>query len=226
MRNLLAGGKEVDRRDFLARADLLAACGITVLISDYFEYYRLAAYLSWRTKKANRHRHGRALAHRAFRGKILHRTSRRHSRKLRTPLQTQSQALRLSSAGLAKRKRAITVNTMKVVSGTFETLRLPRRPGQLRGTRQFRQGVLSIFSRDVLAKIAEGDEELGNHGSEEVADLIKTRKFFGYPAVVEHALSGMQESAVITATVTSAPHKHQFSCHGKMARSAGNPPPA
>ena len=51
MRNLLAGGAEVDRRDFLARAELLAACGMTVLISDYFEYYRLAAYLAWRTKE-------------------------------------------------------------------------------------------------------------------------------------------------------------------------------
>src|SRR5207237_5276002 len=51
MRNLLAGGTEVDRRDFLARAELLAACGMTVLISDYFEYYRLAAYLALRTKE-------------------------------------------------------------------------------------------------------------------------------------------------------------------------------
>src|SRR5947208_890403 len=51
MRNLLAGGTEVDRRDFLARADILAACGMTVLISAYFEYYRLASYLSWRTRE-------------------------------------------------------------------------------------------------------------------------------------------------------------------------------
>src|SRR5438045_8434138 len=49
MRNLLAGGTEVDRRDFLARAAVLGACGMTVLISDYFQYYRLAAYLSWPT---------------------------------------------------------------------------------------------------------------------------------------------------------------------------------
>src|SRR5258708_7823250 len=49
MRNLLAGGAEVDRRDFLARAELLAACGTTVLITDYFDYYRLAAYLGERT---------------------------------------------------------------------------------------------------------------------------------------------------------------------------------
>src|SRR6185436_17864041 len=51
MRNLLAGGTEVDRRDFLARAEVLGASGMTVLISDYFEYYRLAAYLSWRTRE-------------------------------------------------------------------------------------------------------------------------------------------------------------------------------
>src|SRR5439155_25256852 len=51
MRNLLAGGTEVDLRDFLARAEVLAASGMTVLISDYFRYYRLAAYLSWRTRE-------------------------------------------------------------------------------------------------------------------------------------------------------------------------------
>ena len=49
MRNLLAGGNEVDRRDFLARAELLAACGLTTMISDYFDYYLLAAFLAART---------------------------------------------------------------------------------------------------------------------------------------------------------------------------------
>ena len=49
MANLRAGGDAVDRRDFLARADLLAACGMTVLISDFAAYHRLAAYLAWRT---------------------------------------------------------------------------------------------------------------------------------------------------------------------------------
>src|SRR6202789_2468077 len=45
MSNLLATGK-IDLTDFLARADVLATVGKTVLISDYFEYYRLAAYLT------------------------------------------------------------------------------------------------------------------------------------------------------------------------------------
>jgi hypothetical protein len=42
MRNLLAGG-EVDLEDFLSRADVLATTGHTVMISDFAEYYRLAA---------------------------------------------------------------------------------------------------------------------------------------------------------------------------------------
>ena len=41
----------MDRRDFLARADLLAACGMTVLISDDSDYYRLAAYIAERTNE-------------------------------------------------------------------------------------------------------------------------------------------------------------------------------
>ncbi len=45
MRNLLST-ENASNRDFLARADMLGACGMTVLVSDYFEYYRLAAYLN------------------------------------------------------------------------------------------------------------------------------------------------------------------------------------
>jgi hypothetical protein len=45
MRNLLVAAS-IDLSDFLARADVLAAVGKTVLISDFFEYYRLAAYLN------------------------------------------------------------------------------------------------------------------------------------------------------------------------------------
>jgi len=44
MRNLLSDG-EVDLSDFLSRADVLATTGHTVMVSDFAEYYRLAAYL-------------------------------------------------------------------------------------------------------------------------------------------------------------------------------------
>lgn len=50
MRNLLESG-ELDYQDFLARAELISTTGSLVLISDYAEYYRLAAYLSRYTDK-------------------------------------------------------------------------------------------------------------------------------------------------------------------------------
>src|SRR5205814_5377360 len=51
MSNLREEVGEINRAVFLARADMLAASGKIVLISDYFEYYRLAAYLGHHTKK-------------------------------------------------------------------------------------------------------------------------------------------------------------------------------
>src|SRR5260370_15420655 len=46
LRNLLAGGTYRDPPAFLRRAELLAACGMTVLICDYFDYHRLDRVLS------------------------------------------------------------------------------------------------------------------------------------------------------------------------------------
>lgn len=43
MNNLLAAG-DIDAEDFLSRVDLLGEIGLTVLISNYPEYYRLTSY--------------------------------------------------------------------------------------------------------------------------------------------------------------------------------------
>ncbi|HRI80195.1 MAG TPA: TonB-dependent receptor, partial [Cyclobacteriaceae bacterium] len=47
--DLGADGK-IDEKDFLYRADIICSLGQTVLISNYFEYYRLVDYLSKITK--------------------------------------------------------------------------------------------------------------------------------------------------------------------------------
>ncbi|MEJ7646759.1 MAG: TonB-dependent receptor [Chryseolinea sp.] len=48
--NDLSSDGKVDERDFLHRADILCSLGQNVLISNYFEYYRLVDYLSKITK--------------------------------------------------------------------------------------------------------------------------------------------------------------------------------
>lgn len=50
LRNLLSTGA-VDHQDFLARADLLGALGLPVLVTNYPHYYPLAAYLGRYTRK-------------------------------------------------------------------------------------------------------------------------------------------------------------------------------
>ncbi len=49
LNDLSADGK-VDETDFLARADIICSLGQNVLVSNYFEYYRLVEYLSRITK--------------------------------------------------------------------------------------------------------------------------------------------------------------------------------
>lgn len=179
MRNLLAGGRDVDRRDFLARADLLAACGMTVLISDYFEYYRLAAYLSWQTKE----RIGIVMGvpslielfderyYATLPGGILESFGRlfKHNLKLYVyPL--------LDAANGS----IITKNTMKVAPELEKLYGYLADRGSFVDLDNFNPEVLGIFSRDVLSNIAAGDASWESMVPDEVAALIKMRHFFGY----------------------------------------------
>lgn len=48
--NDLSSNGQIDEKDFLHRAEIICSLGQTVLISNYFEYYRLVEYLSKITK--------------------------------------------------------------------------------------------------------------------------------------------------------------------------------
>jgi hypothetical protein len=48
--NDLSPDGKIDERDFLHRADIICSLGMSVLVSNYFEYYRLVEYLSKITK--------------------------------------------------------------------------------------------------------------------------------------------------------------------------------
>jgi len=182
MRNLLAGGKDVDRRDFLARADLLAACGMTVLISDYFEYYRLAAYLSWRTKE----RIGIVMGvpslielfdekyYTALPGGILESFGRLFKHNLKLFIYPFLD----SSTG-----QIITKDSMKVAPELSKLYGYLADRGSFVDLDNHNPEVLSILSRDVLAKISNRDQSWEAMVPEEVVALIKKRCFFGYCAL-------------------------------------------
>ena len=180
MRNLLAGGEEVDRRDFLARADLLAACGTTVMISDYYAYHRLAAYLAERTSE----RIGIVMGvpsllalfheeeHTDLPGGILE----SFGRLFKNDLKLFVYPMKKDMVGEVVRVDDVSVGDE--LQPLFDYL---ARRGSFVSVECGKPEYLSIWSRDVLRRIAEGDREWREMVPPEVADLIVRRGFFGHP---------------------------------------------
>jgi hypothetical protein len=180
MRNLLAGGAaDVDRRDFLARAELLAACGQTVLITDYFDYYRLAAYIGERTSE----RIGIVMGvpslidlfdeknHAQLPGGILESFGRLFKNGLR---------LYVYPVRPTPDDELKTVDEIKVQPEIQPLYDYLAGRGSFVNLDNFCPEYLPIFSRDVLRRIAANDESWETMVPGEVAALIKKRAFFGY----------------------------------------------
>jgi hypothetical protein len=178
MHNLLATGA-MDRRDFLARADVLSACGMTVMISDYSEFFRLAGYLGRMTKE----RIGLVLGastlleifdekyYANLPGGILESFGRLFKNDLKLfiyPLQEQL------SGTLS------TVETVRVSPELQKLYEYLLDRGSFVGLDNFNPDYLPIFSRDVLKRIAARDSSWEQMVPEAVADLIKRRQYFGY----------------------------------------------
>jgi hypothetical protein len=178
MRNLLATGK-IDLTDFLARADLLAAVGKTVLISDYFEYYRLAAYLTRYTSQPIAVTMGVASLQDLFKdeyyasleGGILEAFGKLFTKDLRIyvyPLKD------LATGQLT------TVKNLQM-PGNVDSLyaHLVER-GRIKELDNVDESVLHIFSRDVLKRIKDNDATWESMVPPEIAEVIKKRHYFGY----------------------------------------------
>lgn len=178
MSNLMSDG-QLDYRDFLARADILVASGMTVLISDYFHYYRLAAYLSRYTKAKIGISMGIGSLRELFDEKYY----------------TELDGGILESFGrLFKNDIKLYIYPFKdPQSGeltTLENLEIAEELKKLYGylidrgcveqLDNYDEKCLSVFSRDVLALIADGDLSWESMVPAEVADVIKSQGFFGY----------------------------------------------
>jgi hypothetical protein len=179
MRNLLAGGKDVDRRDFLARAELLAACGMTVLISDYFEYYRLAAYLARQTRERIGIVMGIPSLIELFDEKYYTQlpggTLESFGRLFKNDLKLYVYPLRRKEGDPMQ-----TVDTVQVTPELRPLYDYLRGRGSFVHLDNYNPNYLSIFSRDVLKRIAEGDESWDQTVPSQVAEIIRKRGFFGY----------------------------------------------
>ena len=177
MRTLMSDG-QIDLRDFLSRAEVVAATGHTVLISNYFEYYRLAAYLARYTDRDVAIVMGVPALSELFNEAYYQRLA----------------GGTLEAFGrLFKNDVRIYVYPMQDEAGALITANGYRPNGQLgllyqflleRGVvvalRHYREDVLHIRSDDVIEMIRLGDPAWEDRVPEPVAAAIRRRGLFGY----------------------------------------------
>ena len=155
LKNLTEGDK-IDHKDFLDRVDILGALGKTVLISDFGEYYRLAAYFFRYTKKMIGIAMGVPSLQEIFNekyytnlsGGILESFGRMFKNDLKLyvyPLLEQKNGSLISATNLRVAPNLRHLHAYLVENRYIESLR------------DYDERCLPIFSRDVLNKIRSGD---------------------------------------------------------------------
>ena len=181
MRDLRAESGEVNRSDFLARADMLGAAGMTVMISDYFQYYQLAAYLTQFTKKKIAVVMGAGSLLDVFdpkyytelEGGILESFGRLFKYDLR---------LYIYPFLDPETKRLTTVENMAIPPRLQKLYGYLVDNGSIRALETYTPEHLSMFSPDALKKIQAGDSSWEIMVPLEVARVIKQQRFLGYRA--------------------------------------------
>jgi hypothetical protein len=178
MSNLLTTGA-IDHRDFLARADTINAVGKMVLISNYAEYYKLAAYLQRYTKS----RIGIVLGvpnlkelfdekyYEMLEGGILESFGRLFKNDLKLyvyPFMDPSYP------------ELTTVSNMDVPEHVTHLFQHLVKSGYIEQIENVHKEYMGIFSRAILAKIRKQDTSWESMVPPQVAEAIKKGCFFGY----------------------------------------------
>jgi hypothetical protein len=178
MNNLTVDG-DIDIRDFLARVDLLSALGKVVMVSDYFEYYRLGTYLRRYTDAP--------VAITMGAGSMRSLFEERHYEDLDGGI--------LESFGRLFRNRLLIyvypfLDPETLLLTKVKNLKVPNKLSHLykflverkmiRQLEGYNSECLNIFSRELLKQISTGNHEWESAVPEEVAEIIKKRGYFHY----------------------------------------------
>ncbi|MEY5027486.1 MAG: hypothetical protein RLZZ244_3014 [Verrucomicrobiota bacterium] len=178
-RNLLTDQTEVDPQDFLARADLLGAFGLPVLVSDFSEYYRLSAFLANMTRETV----GIALGvtrllnlfdesyYTSLAGGILESFGRLFKGDLK---------LFVYPSLNPKTGEITTVETLEVPKPLKNLYAYLAERGSFVHLNNYNPQLLNIFPRDVLKSLSEGSKDWESMVPAETVSIVKERELFGY----------------------------------------------
>ena len=174
--NLRAEG-EIDEQDFMDRAKLLCSQGQTVMISNFKEYYKLVEYFSQYSKN----RMGLAMGvnnlveifdekyYRHLSGGILEAFGKLFFKDLRVylyPMQNDDGSITNSE-------------NLKVHPRMKELYKFFKYNGKVVDITDYNQNVLTIFSREVLRMIANGESGWEEMLPEGIAKIIHEQSLFG-----------------------------------------------
>ncbi len=178
MHNLMADG-EIDFRDFLSRADVLAATGYTVLISNYFEYFRLVGYLARYTQRSIAITMGAGGLNELFNeahyqhleGGMLE----AFGRLFKSDVRVFVYPMRVPESG-----ELITVSNFEPPTALVALFDYLVSSGVIVQLEKYREDILHIYSHDVLDLILKGDDKWQEMVPPKVATAIQEQGLFGH----------------------------------------------
>ena len=175
----LTDSNTIDHQDFLDRADILGALGKTVLISNYAEYQRLAAYLFRHTKKMIGIVLGvptlRELFDEKYYADLEGGILESFGRLFKNDLKMYAYPLLDQATG-----SLITAGNLRVEPHLRHLYAYLAENRLIESVRDYDERCLSIFSRDVLKRIRSGDDTWDTMVPPAVAFAIRQRKLLGY----------------------------------------------
>jgi hypothetical protein len=179
LRSLMPGHDDVGHADFLARADILRALGLDVLISRFEAYYEVAEYLAGYTDRLIGMAVGlpsvRQIAdetyYAALPGGVLEAAGRLFKRSVKLYVYPTRDAI----SGQTQ-----SVEGAEIPAPWHHLRDLLLEIGRIEPIRHYDEAYLSIRTPDVLARIEGGDESWESMVPAVVADTIKAKRLFGY----------------------------------------------
>jgi hypothetical protein len=179
MRSLLSNGAKVNPQDFLDRVEVIGACGFPVLVSDFSEYYRLAAYLARMTSEPL----GIALgmrrlvdlfneqAYANLPGGILEAFGRLFKNQMKLFVYPSKDAKTGSVTSLG------TFEMQGALSSLFSYL---RERGSFVELDNHKPELLGIYAKNVLASISSGTDAWRSQVPSQAVELIAKQKLFAH----------------------------------------------
>lgn len=179
LRDLCEAGECVDTQDFLDRADILCALGMNVLISNYGEYYRLAQYLFRYTRQPIAVAMGLPSLYELF---DEHNSEQLPGGVLGSFGRLFRQDLRLYVCPMLDKTNGglITLEQFDPGDRLQHMLAYLRENDYIRALDSLPEQHLKIHSHEVLQQLREGDKKWEQSVPANVAEMIKTKRLFGY----------------------------------------------